>query len=440
MNQANNPEHGIAAGPPPPGDDVCAPGQAPTLMGNRWFQLSTGILSLVAVANFQYAFTFFTIPLERAHGWTQESIQVAFTLFVLAQTWLVPVEAYLAERFGPRLLLVGGGSLATAGWIINAFTDSLPVFYLAQVFSGCGAGIVYGLSMGSALKWFTDRRGLAAGLTAAAFGAGSAATVIPIMNTIASEGYQAAFIWFGLGQGLVVVLAGLFMRFPEAHEVPPAPDIKVLQTTRDYAPAEVVRAPSFWLLYVMMTVGAIPGLLILAQVAVIARDFQVAALPVIVFGIVLAERALPLATMVDRIMGGFTRPAFGWISDRIGREVAMFVAFSLEGGALLLLICYPHDPVVFVLMSGLAFFGWGAVFSLFPAVVGDMFGRKYAATNYAMLYTAKGAASILILGCNRLQAETESWVPVFVLLVLFDWLAAILALAVLRPLRRRTEV
>jgi OFA family oxalate/formate antiporter-like MFS transporter len=386
-------------------------------------------------------------------------IQDALVIFfVLSQTWLVPVEAYLADRFGTRLLLIGGGSLAALAWVINAHTDSLPILYVAQVLSGCGSGIVYGLSMGNALKWFPDRRGLAAGLTAAAFGAGSALTIIPIDWTIKVHGYEAAFLWFGLGQGLVIVLAGLVIRFPKAHEVPTPSRPKVLQTSHEFTPREMLRTRAFWLLYVMMTVGAVPGLLMIGQLAPMAKDFmawpesllasarmivnQATAMDVGVFtvnvtllGITLS--ALQFALVVDRIMGGLTRPIFGWISDHIGRERAIFLAFLLEGASLFALIATRGNSVAFVLMSGLAFFGWGAVFSLFPAVSADMFGRKYATTNYALLYTAKGMAAILVSLCNRLQAETESWLVVFALMIAFDLMAALLALLVLPWVRRR---
>jgi OFA family oxalate/formate antiporter-like MFS transporter len=409
----------------------------PEASAYRWFQLTAGILAMVAVANFQYSWTLFARPLERERGWTPVQIQDALNLFfILAQTWLVPLEAFLAERFGPRRLLVVGGLLAGLGWVINSQTTSLAVLYAAQVAAGCGSGIVYGISVGSALKWFPDRRGLAAGLTAAAFGAGSAATVLPIKWTIDSAGYQAAFLWFGIGQGTMVVIAGLFVRFPRKNEVPAAPRSPVLQTGRDYTPWEMLATPGFWLVYVMMTLGAIPGLLMVGQMEPIARYYQLADVPVSLLGIGLGA-ALPLALMIDRIMGGLTRPVFGYVSDRIGREVAIFLAFALEGAALLVLIRNTDNPVLFVLMSGLAFFGWGAVFSLFPAVSCDMFGREYATTNYALLYTAKGAATVLISLCNRLQAATGSWELIFTILIVADWLAALLALAVLRPLRRR---
>jgi OFA family oxalate/formate antiporter-like MFS transporter len=404
-------------------------------LSNRWLQLAAGITGMVAVANFQYSWTLFEGPLhERNPTWSKVEIQDALVIFfVSAQTWLVPLEGYLAERFGPRKLLIGGGAMATLGWIINAHTSSLALLNVAQVLAGAGSGIVYSISMGSALKWFPDRRGLAAGLTAAAFGAGSAATVLPIGATIREFGYETAFLWFGIGQGLVIILAGLVMRFPRVDEIPDVTQSKILQAGRDYAPLEMLRSPAFWLLYAMMTMGAVPGLLMIGQLKPMARDFGVANVEISLLGGTLL--AVELALIIDRIMGGLTRPVFGWVSDHIGREVAIFFAFALEGASLLLLIMFRQDPIMFILMSGLAFFGWGAVFSLFPAVSGDMFGRKFATTNYSWLYTAKGAAGLLVALCNRLQAQTESWDQVFAVMIAFDWLAALLALFALRPLR-----
>ncbi len=417
-----------------------------SLAHNRWIQLLAGIFALIAVANFQYAWTLFVLPIQERHGWSREAIQAAFTIFLFAQTWLVPIEGYLADRFGPRRLLIVGSLLAGFAWVLNAHAQSLTVLYVAQALSGCGSGIAYGISMGNALKWFPDRRGLAAGLTAAAFGTGSAATVIPIQRTIAHAGYEAAFLWFGLGQGLVMLLCGLIVRFPEPRAAPKSSPL-VFHTGRDYTPGEVVRSPVFWLLYAMMTVGAVPGLLITAQLAPMAKDFNITTIDLTFIGFDFSQfefglitqtvSALSLALMLDRITGGLTRPVFGWVSDRLGREQAMFVAFALEGTALFLLIQEPRNPVVFVFMSGLAFFGWGAIFSLFPATIGDLFGRKFATTNYGLLYTAKGMTSIFILGANHLQAKTGSWTLVFAIMIAADWLAALLAVFCLRPLRER---
>jgi OFA family oxalate/formate antiporter-like MFS transporter len=391
---------------------------------------------MIAVANFQYAWTLFVLPLHQRHGWPEEAIQIAMYLFFIpAQTWLVPVEGYLADRFGPRRLLLAGGLLAGLAWVINATTNVLSVLYAAQFIAGCGSGMVYSISVGSALKWFPDRRGLAAGLTAAAFGTGSALTIEPIRHTIAAAGYESAFLWFGLGQAAIIILAGAVMRFPRVDEVPFPTQPRVLQTSSDVTPREMLRTPLFWLLYLMMILGAIPGLLMMGQLAPMARDFGLSDVEVTLLGVTYA--ALPFALTIDRLAGGLTRPIFGWLSDRTGREIAIFCAFALEGTSLLVLLRHAHDPVLFVLATGVAFFGWGAIFSLFPALSGDMFGRKFATANYGWLYTAKGLASLLILFGNRIRAETGDWSLVLTLMIAADWLAALLALFVLRPLRRQ---
>ncbi len=407
----------------------------PAASGSRWLQLLVGIIAMVAIANLQYGWTLFVNPIDEQHGWGRAAIQVAFTVFVLAETWLVPFEAYLVDRFGPRLLVAIGGVLVGLAWVINSAASSLAALYLGGALGGIGAGIVYGTSVGNALKWFPDRRGLAAGLTAAAFGAGSALTVVPIANMIQSSGYQAAFLSFGIGQGIVVVLAALLMRAPADGEVPAVAAPRVQQTTRDSTPLQTLRSPVFWLLYVMFTMVAMGGLMATAQLGPIAKDYQVADTPVSLLGLSMA--ALPFALSLDRILNGITRPFFGWVSDRIGRENTMFIAFGLEGLVILLLVTFAHIPVLFVVLSGLAFFAWGEIYSLFPAISGDLFGRQYATTNYGMLYTAKGTASLLVPVGSLVQAATGSWLPIFLLAVAFDWAGALLALFALKPLRAR---
>jgi OFA family oxalate/formate antiporter-like MFS transporter len=402
-------------------------------LSNRWLQLLAGIVGLVAVANFQYSWTLFVLPLHDQHGWDVEDIQIAlYSFFIPAQAWLVPLHGMLAERFGPRKVLFIGGTLAGLGWMINASATSLGILYTAQTLAGCGSGMIYSVSMGNTLKWFVDRRGLATGLTAAAFGTGAAVTVGPIRWTIQNSGYEAAFFWFGLGQGLIILLAALIIRFPRPVEAAAPAQSRVLQSGHDYTPMEMLRSHGFWVVYVMMMIGAVPGLIMLGHIAPMARDFDVADKLVTMLWI--STAASPLAIQLASLVGGFTRPVFGWLSDQIGREATIGLAFTTESIALLMLIQNCRDPTMFVLMSGLAVFGWGAIFSLFPAVSGDMFGRKFATTNYSILYTAKGAASLLVGFCLRLDVD---WVAVFCIMIAADWIEAMLALLVLRPLRRR---
>jgi len=402
----------------------------------RWGQLIFGIICMVMIANLQYGWTLFVSPIDQKYHWGRAAIQVAFTIFVLTETWLVPLEGYLIDKFGPRIMISGSGVLVAIAWVINSVADSLLLLYLAAAIGGIGAGVIYGGSVGNALKWFPDRRGLAAGLTAAGFGAGSALTVIPIANMIASSGYETAFLWFGLGQGLVVIFVALLLRAPAAGEVAPPAAAAVQQSRRDYGPAEVLRSPPFWVMYVMFVMVGTGGLMATAQLAPIAKDFKIDAIPVSILGLTLP--ALTFALSIDRVLNGFTRPFFGWLSDQIGRENTMFIAFLLEGIGIYTLLYFATDPFMFVILSGLVFFAWGEIYSLFPATCTDMYGRKFATTNYGMLYTAKGTAALLVpLGNILYDVTGKSWTVVFVVAAILNIIAAIMALAVLRPLRIR---
>jgi MFS transporter, OFA family, oxalate/formate antiporter len=401
----------------------------------RWGQLIFGIICMVMIANLQYGWTLFVNPIDQKYHWGRAAIQVAFTIFVLTETWLVPLEGYLIDKFGPRVMVCGSGFLVAIAWMMNAYADSLALLYLAAAIGGIGAGVIYGASVGNALKWFPDRRGLAAGLTAAGFGAGSALTVVPIANMIASSGFEAAFWWFGIGQGIVVVIFSLFLRAPEAGEVatPAAP--AVLQSRRDYGPTEVLTTVPFWVMYVMFVMVGTGGLMATAQLAPIAKDFKIDNVPVSILGLTLP--ALQFALSIDRVLNGVTRPFFGWVSDHIGRENTMFIAFMLEGIGIYALLHFANDPLLFVILSGLVFFAWGEIYSLFPATCTDLYGRKFATTNYGLLYTAKGTAALLVPLGNVLTTWTGSWTAVFVIAAILNIIAAVMALAVLRPMRVR---
>ena len=401
----------------------------------RWGQLIFGIICMVMIANLQYGWTLFVNPIDQKYHWGRAAIQVAFTIFVLTETWLVPFEGYLIDKFGPRIMVCGSGVLVAIAWVINSVADSLFLLYLGAAVGGIGAGVIYGASVGNALKWFPDRRGLAAGLTAAGFGAGSAATVIPIANMIQSSGYEAAFLWFGLGQGIVVIFVALLLRAPEAGEVPVPASPAVQQTRRDYGPSEVLKTPVFWVMYVMFVGVGAGGLMAIAQLAPIANDYKIAGVPVSLLGLTLP--ALTFALTIDRVLNGVCRPFFGWVSDQIGRENTMFIAFLIEGIGIWALLYFAHDPVLFVILSGLVFFAWGEIYSLFPATCTDLYGRKFATTNYGMLYTAKGTASLLVPLANVLTNATGSWHAVFYVAAVLNIVAAFMALVVLKPMRKK---
>lgn len=401
----------------------------------RWMQLLIGIVCMAMIANLQYGWTLFVNPIADKHGWSRASIQVAFTIFVLTETWLVPIEGYLVDRFGPRPVVLVGGALCGLGWALNSIADSLTLLYIAAAVGGIGAGAVYGTCVGNALKWFPDRRGLAAGLTAAGFGAGSALTIIPISAYIKSHGYEAAFLNFGIGQGVVVFVLAMFLtRVPDSLKQLSG-NSRVQQSRVFYSPTQVLKKPVFWVMYLMFVMVAAGGLMATAQLGPIAKDFKIGDVPVDIMGLVLP--ALTFALAIDRVLNGLTRPFFGWVSDQIGREQTMFIAFALEAVGILALYQFGQNPIAFVILTGIVFFAWGEIYSLFPSTCADTFGPKYAAANAGMLYTAKGTASLLVPLSSVLATATGSWHAVFIAASAMNAIAALLAWFVLRPMRKR---
>lgn len=404
-------------------------------LGGRWLQLVIGIVCMAMVANLQYGWTLFVKPIQETHGWSLSAIQVAFTIFIVTETWLVPVEGWFVDKFGPKVVVVAGGILCALAWMLNSVADSLFLLYVGAALGGIGAGAVYGTCVGNALKWFPDRRGLAAGLTAAGFGAGSAVTIIPIANMIHSSGYEHTFMFFGLLQGGVVLLLGFLLVKPIISAAA-VTNTKVVQTRREYRPMEMVKSPVFWVMYVLFVLVAAGGLVVTAQIAPIAKDWEIAEVPVSMLGITMP--ALTFALAIDRVLNGVTRPFFGWVSDHIGRENTMFICFALEAVGIVALWEFGHHPLAFTLLTGVVFFAWGEIYSLFPSTCADTFGSKFAATNAGLLYTAKGTASFVVPIASLMHDASGSWESVFYAAAAVNAVAAVVALFVLKPMRART--
>jgi OFA family oxalate/formate antiporter-like MFS transporter len=392
-----------------------------------------GIVCMAMIANLQYGWTLFVDPIDAKYHWGRAAIQLAFTLFVVTETWLVPVEAWFVDRYGPRIVVMFGGIMIALAWVLNACANSLVLLYIAAIIAGIGAGSVYGTCVGNALKWFPDRRGLAAGATAAGFGAGAAITVVPIANMIAATDYQHTFLVFGIGQGAIVFMLAFFLRKPSRVMPGKKKQLNLPQTKIDFTPSQVLRSPIFWVMYLVFVMVAAGGVMTAAQIAPIAHDFRIANEPVSLLGFQMA--ALTFAISLDRIFDGFGRPFFGWVSDTIGREHTMFIAFATAALMLLTLSVYGHIPVVFVLATGIYFGVFGEIYSLFPATTGDTFGAKFATTNNGMLYTAKGTAALLV-PIASIVAASYGWQAVFVMAVGLNATAALLALLVIKPMRR----
>ncbi len=399
---------------------------------NPWVQLILGVICMACVANLQYGWTLFVNPIDAKYHWGRSAIQVAFTIFVLIETWLVPVEGYLVDRFGPKWVVLGGGILVAIAWVLNSNASSLTVLYFAAAVGGVGTGCVYGTCVGNALKWFPGRRGLAAGITASGFGAGAALTIVPISHMIDSSGYEQAFLFFGLLQGGIVFIVSWMLLTPPPSLI--AAKVKPNQTAHGYTPTEVLKTPVFYLMYVMFVLIAAGGLTMAASMGPIAKDFKIDKVPVDLFGVTMAALAFALA--LNRIFDGVGRPFFGWLSDQIGREYTMALAFTLGAIALYTLSQSGTNPVLFVLVTACYFGVYGEIFSLFPATAGDTFGSKFAAANNGMLYTAKGAGALLVPIAAGIS-KTHGWSAVFAIAMTFNVTAAVLAVFVLKPMRAR---
>jgi OFA family oxalate/formate antiporter-like MFS transporter len=412
----------------------------PSRIPNRWVQLTAGIVAMMAIANLQYAWTLFTKPIQAHLHVSLVAVQWTFTLFVALETWLVPFEGYLVDKIGPRFMLGAGAVLVGLGWVGSGYAETINSLYFWYGVGGIGAGIVYGGAIGNALKWFPDHRGLCVGLTAGAFGIGTATTISPIAAMLKVSGYQHTFIVWGIIQGVVVLASSLFLARPPEGWTPPNWKVieakikaKVNTSAVDMTPWQMLRQPSFYVIYVMMTMLAFGGLVVTAQLNPMASSYHVDNV-IVAFGMT----ALVLAITVDRILNGLTRPFWGWVSDNIGRENAIFIAFILEAIAVYALLQLINHPVWFVVLSGLCFFAWGNIFSLFPSITGDLYGKAWATTNYGVVYTAKGvAAAFAGPGAAWLFAKTGSWSKVFWAMIVCDLIAAFMALLWLKPLAAR---
>ncbi len=397
----------------------------------KWKQLGYGLLCMAAISSPQYVWTLLTRPMMSQFSVGLPQLQVTFSLLIILQTFFSPFQGKLIDYFGAKRLIAIGTLLSGFSWVLTAQVHSLTMLYLVYgCMGGLGTGIVYVGVVGLVVQWFPERRGFAAGMVAAGYGMGAIVTTFPVSMTLQTHGLNFTLTVFGLIFAGVGLLASQGLkRAPQAL----APQKAVAAgDQKQFKALEMLRQPLFWLMFFMMTCMSTSGLMVTSQMAMFAKDFGISDV------VVLGMAALPLALTIDRFTNGLTRPLFGFISDKFGREQTMFIAFALEAVAMTLWLMCRHDAVLFVLLSGVVFLGWGEIFSLFPATLTDTFGSRHATTNYGCLYMSQGIGSI-VGGplAALLYQHTQSWMPVFTSAISLDVLTAILALLALKPLRQR---
>jgi MFS transporter, OFA family, oxalate/formate antiporter len=405
----------------------------PRPLPNRWRQLIVGVICMVAAANIQYAWTLFVPEIQKTFKWDRALIQTAFTIFVVVQTWLTPIEGFLIDKFGPRIMVLIGGFFTGLAWIIYSMASELSHFYIGAVAGGIGVGCVYATCINNAIKWFPDKRGLAVGFTAGAYGAGSALTILPIDAMIRAGDFRGAFFWYGLLQGVIIMACSFFLIGPRAGEAPVSNSL--VQSKYNYTLGEALRTPVFWVMFAMFILTVTGGLMAVAQLGPMAEDYGVKDKK-IDFGLFVMA-ALPFALLLDRIMNGVSRPLFGWISDHIGRENTMFIAFTMEGIGIIALAYFGTNPWAFIILSAVVFLAWGEVYSLFSATSADAFGSKNIGSIYGVLYTAKGIAALMVPFANVIQKATGSWSTVLYGVAFLDICAALSAIFLLKPLLKK---
>ncbi len=403
----------------------------PSVLDNRWVQLGLGLICMMAISSPQYVWALLTKPMMAAFGVKLSQLQVTFSMLIVFQTFLSPFQGYLIDRFGPRMLLSIGGVLTGMSWVLASQVSDLSHLYLSYgLLGGIGTGVIYVGIVGQMVQWFPDRRGFATGIVAAGYGMGAVLTTFPVSSSIAAIGYQQTLLQFGLLFGAIALLAAQGMRRAPVDWMTHAVDQS--KSAAGAGPATMLRSPVFWLMFLMFSLMSTSGLMVISQMGAFAKDFGITSVEV--FGMA----ALPLALTIDRFTNGLTRPFFGWVSDRIGREATMLIAFALEGLAMTLWLLTRDNALLFVLLSGVVFFGWGEIFSLFPSTLTDTFGKKHATTNYGFLYMAQGIGSILGGPLAAWMHEaTGNWTSVFAVVITLDFVTAFLAIAVLRPMRKR---
>jgi len=413
-----------------------------SIAGNRWIQLVCGVIAMILISNYQYAFTLFTPGMKLTFpGVPYAKIAAVFSAFILFETWPMPVAGYFVDKLGIRKLMTFGALCIGLGWVLGGTVAKSPfdLYLYYGVIAGTGAGIIYISCVANAVKWFPDRRGLAVGLTAAGFGGGAALAIMPIAHTIRTMGWAHAMAVWGVAQGIIAIGCALVLHHPPAGWAPAGWEQRVKQSRKlvtqsqvNFTWTQTIARPEFYLLYTMFFFACAGGLIATGNLSQIAKSLHVS--DARIWGLAI----VPLTATLTSLCNAVSRILWGLVSDRIGRERTMFLTFGVEAILIFLITRIAGKPIAFVALFSFVFLFWGEIYSLFSATTGDVFGPKNASANYGMVYTAKGLASIFAgFGAAALAAYLGgSFAVAFYISAALCAIAALFSLFVLRPLLR----
>lgn len=344
---------------------------------SRWIILAIATISMMVIGLYQYSWTIFVTPLRDEFGWSLATVQLTFTLFVWIMTWTQPIAGYIIDRKGPRYLAILGGVIASVGWIMTSFITDSNFLYFSYSLGAVGVGIIYAISVGLASKWFPDRRGLANGFTSFGYGFGAAILNPVISLIIVNIDFRAAFLYMGIVILLVLIGLGLVARYPPSNWMPKVASQTVPPNLQNFTPKEIIRSRQWWQIYAAFIVTSSTGLMITSQLTPMGQAFN------------LSENIVLTATIVFPIFNGLGRLFGGFISDKLGREKTMTLFFALQGTCSLLLLLLGSIELLFIGIICLIGLFWGPIFTFFPSITADYFGRRHSTTNYGITYTAK---------------------------------------------------
>lgn len=348
---------------------------------SRWLILISSIIVMMVISIYQYSWSIYAYAISNDLKWTLTTISLTFTIYVYLSTFIQPFSGFLADNYGSRKLAFISSILVGMGFIASSYTSRPEELYLTYGLGSLGVGALYGIATGTAVKWFSERKGLATGLVTFGFGAGASLFNLPIQSLINANGFRNAFTYVGIFMLVVLIPLSFMMVYPKTSGSKDSGMTKGSEV--NYTPTKMLRTWQWYLIYLTFIITPTAALMFGAQLKPMAVEFNI---PTNYLNVVLV--VFPLANGLSRVIAGI-------ISDRIGRERTMAIFYSLLGISLLGLSFLGSTPPSFLLFTFIASLLGGSPYTFYPSIIGDYYGTKYVTVNYGITYTAKAWSGLL---------------------------------------------